>query len=422
MKRLLFCLLLLPFFSFAQKDFLIPYREINKWGFCDTSKNVIVKPVYDSVGNFANGAIYTIVRKDNKTGVFNRLTRTEIVPMAYDSIKILYPGGHIKSDLFYIKQNGKTGVVEAGNRMIIEPVYDEIGHKGDGEEKNLVSHFILKMGNKYGIADKNGKMLTQFIYDYLRDSYQFGRDSPEQEFYGKLNNKSIYLHIGKDGKVRTNNDDEEEAELESSGFGSVEEVTDSGKKIINLTANETQKAFLNKYKLDNIYNDTIPVSTPRWDLDYRRCFKVVKNHKIGILDIKTDSVTIFKKKYKTFYHVFAYENRSKAFYAKYKFRKLIIVGNKKKIGVIDEKENIRFPFKIDKIIDANFTYLIYQTNKKLGIYDYFSQAIKIQPVYTSIKKVDMLGSKFEPFEIFLVRKDGKWGYLGMNGTEYFVDK
>lgn len=420
MKYFLLFSIFIPLFSLAQSDnILIPYREGVNWGFCDTSMNIIVKPTYDTVGNFSYEAIYTIVKKNNKTGVFSRLNKSEIIPLKYEDIKIPYPGGFNKSNLFFVKQNNKFGIINDKNQIIIDIIYDEITDKFDRYEDNLISHFILKKGNKYGIADKNGKLLTEFTYDYLVSLYQPPSYNPIKDFYGKINNVELFIHIDKDGKISSNNINQEE-EFEAVAIVGISNL---GGEIVDISFNEKKEDnILKKYKIDKLYNDTIPSLTSYMVSDNRRYFKILKNNKLGILDINNDSTTFFKRKYETFHKIFSYEKENKSFQDKYSFRKIILTTYKNKIGIINEKEEVIFPFKIDKIIESDISYIVYQINNKLGIYNYFTKYSPIKPRYTSIERVDILESKtnkYESFDIYLVQKDGKWGYLGINGIEYF---
>jgi hypothetical protein len=93
MKTLISIICLLPFFGAAQTGkIMIPYHEGNRWGFCDTLGNIIIKPMYQFTSNIKIGNSFSklyngfgIVEENNNCGVVND-KGSVIVPIEYSYI------------------------------------------------------------------------------------------------------------------------------------------------------------------------------------------------------------------------------------------------------------------------------------------------------------------------------------------------
>ena len=57
---------------------LAKFQIQKKWGFIDTTGNIIVKPIYDYVGNFSNGIANFEI--NGKQGYLNRTGKVIIKP------------------------------------------------------------------------------------------------------------------------------------------------------------------------------------------------------------------------------------------------------------------------------------------------------------------------------------------------------
>src|SRR5881392_2992116 len=88
-KYFLLALSISPLFIWSQQQkFLIPYRQKNLWGFCDTLGKVMIEPVYDSTGFVS--PYYTIPRlgkiySGGKEGMISFAGKV-LVPALYDKV------------------------------------------------------------------------------------------------------------------------------------------------------------------------------------------------------------------------------------------------------------------------------------------------------------------------------------------------
>jgi hypothetical protein len=184
-------LLSLGLSGFAQHP--IPYRKGNKWGYCDSNKNILITPQYDYVERFTKQGIAKVIRngkhgyintagkeiivcKYRKSGYFyyNRTfawlddkaglidtNGAEIIPFIYDSI-LFNPSS---PQLIAVHQNGKWGFYNANGKLLVPPTFEDAQHTHQG-------FAAIMQGNKWGFVDSLGKVVITPRYgnvDYFVD-------------------------------------------------------------------------------------------------------------------------------------------------------------------------------------------------------------------------------------------------------------
>jgi hypothetical protein len=202
MKRILF----LSFLLFLQENLsarlpdLIPYRKGNLWGYCDSTKKIIIEPRYDFAYDFSGGS--AIVLYKGTQAIVDAAGNEILLP---DSMIIsLWPPHHGVRTFQYANDNEdyECGLVNDKGQIILEPingtldwiaedylfassnkkgykmaVYDFRGRQVLGFDYDLMDiggnpnsekgQFILIKNGKFGIVDTSGKVLTPFIYQYI---------------------------------------------------------------------------------------------------------------------------------------------------------------------------------------------------------------------------------------------------------------
>ena len=256
------------------EDYKLGYivvTEDNQYGVVDCNNQIVLEPKYQDIKNMTENGEYivkennawevvqrngevkfadglqgmqdilgikngNIIIKDanNKVGVVNE-SGERILDNVYDDVKFAF------TDRYIILQNGKYGVAEKGNNILLNPTYttmnyintaDIIEASEDGITSNLLNSnletkltgivtqinidrgyikirqdneekyynfrfeerkeqdintsntlFLSKQNDKYGYVDKNGKVLVDYQYD----------DAKEQNAYG-------FAAVQKDGK------------------------------------------------------------------------------------------------------------------------------------------------------------------------------------------------------------------------------
>jgi hypothetical protein len=166
---------------------LIPFYKNDKWGFADTSMNIVVPPTYDYVTSFKNGN--AIVKMNGLFGLMDSSTKI-VIPIKYKSgfsldencywtrkdidwIILDKQGTEIIPDYKYgsrpygfheglspVERNGKFGFVNEAGKEIINCIYDSFG-------LGFVGGFAaIRLGNKWGYINRKGEVIADFKYDY----------------------------------------------------------------------------------------------------------------------------------------------------------------------------------------------------------------------------------------------------------------
>lgn len=162
-----------------------------QYGYMDKNGRIVVEPVYDDAGYFHDGL--AVVMKDGFGGVIGK-DGHEILPLEYISVSTVdtciiagkedgfsffdNEGNEVSSGawdwvswvlgekgVFYITQDGREGFADRNGKVILEPIYEYIRPIA---EKELV--IVRNEKEKYGILDYEGEVRVPF--DYKEISYQ----------------------------------------------------------------------------------------------------------------------------------------------------------------------------------------------------------------------------------------------------------
>ena len=159
------------------QDLKIHVDDKGRVGFADSKGNVVIDCKYESAFPFSNGV--AIVCKSGKYGMINT-SGTVVLPIKYSSISKW-------NDLYLIKDGKKMGLANTTGSIVLKADYSMIsksncygkaiialGGKATANDKKT-----YMAGAKYGIIDKNGKILVtpqykglyEFAYDGQGDAY-----------------------------------------------------------------------------------------------------------------------------------------------------------------------------------------------------------------------------------------------------------
>ena len=98
-----------------------------------------------------------IIIKNNQYGVISASTGNLLLETKYEKIKYL----PTTSD-FFVKSNGKYGVLSKDGSIKIKMIYDEIKTMDNQNEL-----YLVKKNNLYGVVDKSGKTIIDPIYPQI---------------------------------------------------------------------------------------------------------------------------------------------------------------------------------------------------------------------------------------------------------------
>ena len=169
--------------SYGRIDSDYPIAEINgKYGYIDLKGNAVVPVHFDDVNTVNGFAEMKFVKTGSKTGLY-RLGKGELLPPVYDDIVLL------KKNVFMIRQGDKYGLADTTGKVITPVSIDQIF---DFDYGNLTWY---RMGEKYGFINSQGVLITKAVYEY---AYAFAGDCAVVQKDGKFG------FVDKSGKEITN--------------------------------------------------------------------------------------------------------------------------------------------------------------------------------------------------------------------------
>jgi WG containing repeat len=374
------------FYSFSQQPrILVPFRLGNKWGYSDTLGKIKIEPKYDSVSLFnyersGNDVIANVVLK-GKPMVINDKGKT-IVPPKYDEIRIIsvLEGLH-----FYVFKNNKWGVFENGKELIA-PIYDYL---------NVEPGVQYRVGrnNNEGLIDSKGKLVIPVNYFRL--------------FSANSNKPGFMQWIGyKPGVERS---DSFMVKIEN-GYGSAYGLPPTEQLESDVSRNEVNQiadSLKMQYSLDS--------TQVRFNI-----IIAYKNRMKGVfVPGESKSLHFFSKDYNIHvaHYLLPYQrnntNKNSAAF--------IVASLNGHYGMINEKEEEILPFVYDNIEDRSGFYIL-KRNQQIGFLVTGTIYPFIEPQYDEWISLTVVpvNSRWN-FDLFKIKKNGRGGFVGENGVNYFRD-
>lgn len=147
---------------------LIPYKKGNLWGYCDSNKVVKIEPKFIAVGFF-----------DKYERAFVKLSEHEVGFIDNNgSILAKYKEGDIwkiKDICFHRDSNYRFQLLDINGKPISNYVYNldpdyHLGERNKELKKNylLMQDSSLMTDNKFGLIDRNGKILIPFNMEEIK--------------------------------------------------------------------------------------------------------------------------------------------------------------------------------------------------------------------------------------------------------------
>lgn len=142
-----------------------PVYEKGKMGVIDTSGNILVEPIYEEV-KIPNPqkAVFicqdtekTVIQNDKKENLFSEYDQVSPIDTRGTVSNIPYE----KRVLRY-KKGEKYGLIDYEGKVITKPIYDEI----QGLE-NKESELLVKKDGKYGVINQKGAQIIKIEYDQI---------------------------------------------------------------------------------------------------------------------------------------------------------------------------------------------------------------------------------------------------------------
>jgi hypothetical protein len=375
------------FSSWAQTpQILVPFRSGAKWGYSDTMGRIKIKPRYDTVSLFD----YDLVYKEGHVIAEGRLNGKPIilnekgavvVPPNYEDIKLIYGS---EAPTFAISKNNKFGLF-ANGKELFAPISDWLANPYPGL-------YEVRVNGKSGLINNKGQAVLPFIYDHIR--------MEQSRTAGFMDWQCI--NYGKEAEKRTIKLPQEN--WLSQRVPDVETLADF------ITADDWDKAVglaKKQYGIDSVQLiNNIGI--------------IYKSGTTGVfLPKESEKIFLFSKPYTiTSVKYFSFSSRNSWNKNSMVY---IIAGVNSKYGIINEREEQILPFNYDSIEEKDGLFLLKQ-NGKIGFFIWNTVYPVIQPAYDEyLWSQYILVNRGWRFTLFKVIKNGRVGFVGENGVNYFKE-
>lgn len=457
-------------------------RTNDEFGVIDRTGNIIIEAKYDDVKIPNPEKAIFVCYEGEETKILNEHNE-EILTNYNDVLPIQLK--NITSDLMYEKsvfkyqENGKFGLISLEGKKITKPIYDSIGGLSYKE-----GELLIKKDGKYGVINIKGKTLIKNEYDqinvdgyynmengYRSAGYIVSNTTNEGYRYGYINNKgkklleteynqlnrvidindneNSYIIASKNGRFGTFKNEEQ---LIPNEYQLIE--YDEGNNIFTIAMNK-------KYGVANI-DGKIIVPAEYNQIDITGIYIYAKNEQgttvydtfgnqanidtdIAILNTSNEKYKIrINNKNGTKYGVIGKNGEQiideKYTYVEYLYDNYFIASDaNSKLGIIDDKDNVKIQFGNDSLQKIDGTDVIETTEASGNVKKLYSRTmekicelsdsnVEFKGEYIKIfnkddvKYFDKQGKELKNTEVypnntlFATKVDGKWGFANKSGT------
>ncbi|WP_300484958.1 WG repeat-containing protein [Flavobacterium sp.] len=382
---LLFLLSITTVFSQNAKknELLLPYRDGNLWGLCDTLGKVKVKPFTTGMVDFMttppNFKGKYVIKKNGKISIIDQHKRTLLAEMNLDSVK-MYP---FSKDI-YVYKNNKIGVIR-NFKMLIPVQYDEI---------SLTSNqsYVVEKGGKQGLINSKGKQLIPVAYTTIHESW--GENENSKKFHWVAENE--------------NNDGEENEVGFTDSVVLVDETPEwYGPPVIGMKIQVTEEEENRSKSIGEKYGEVVSFSINRNSATIDM-YIVKMNDGYGVYSVDQDKIIL---KSDESIEVCGMNNGYTTF----------LMKKNSQMGLIDETGKVLLDYEYDTIEKEWMGICMLKKDNKKGMFVLNSIYKPVKPKYKEIKILEAIPvSESWQFGLFEVTTEaGKKGLLGENGVEYF---
>ena len=383
-----------------------------KWGVIDSKGKTVIEPQYEEMiiipnktepvfictynVNYTNNTYKTKVLNEKGKEIFKNYDKVEAI-LNYDKNNNLW----YQQNALKVQNNGKYGLINLKGKLILECNYDSIESL-----KGVENSLIIKKGENKGLVDETGKTIIAPEYKEIiaiEDNYKYG--------YIVSNNEGKYGIIDVNKKVILEPNYEEIKSIYSSNKYAVKE--NGSYKII-----DKEKNVL----LESGFDDIIGINGDN--------ITIIKDKKYGVITITGEEK--IATKYEELKYAFNdyYIAKSNGKYGIVNLNNETIletenvsVTYRKEAGIIEvEKENEIETKIYDTELNLKLTGIISEINETKG---YLKIRIGEEYKYYNFKFEEKNNTEIlANTELFLSKKDGKYGYTDKNGNvvvDYIYD-
>lgn len=457
-------------------------KHNNSYGVIDKQGNTIIEAKYDEVKIPNPEKAVFVCSKSGNITVLNE--KNEEILTEYEGVEAIRLK-NLASDLMYEKtvlkysKDGKYGLINFEGKQITKPIYDELDSLPYKEGELLV-----KQDEKYGVININGKKIVDIEYDGIsvdgyytdangykyagyivsnktEDGFRFGYINSKQKEvlsteYNEMSrvteiedNDNSYIISAKNGQYGVNKNEENliKNEYQSIRYDATNKVfvVEKSKKygIVDSSGKEIVPVEYNQIDITGIY---IYAQNDQGTTVYNSSGTQANiDSNVAILNTSNEKYKIrINSENGTKYGVINKEGKQlieeKYNYISYLYDNYFIASIENgKLGILDDKENVKIEIKYDSLQKIQGTDLIQTTiseNKTTQIFSKQMQlicemqnaTIDVQDDFIKIynetedRYISKDGKELKNIEVYPENKlfakmqDGKWGFVDINGN------
>lgn len=164
--------------GFGFKNNYARVKKNKKWGYINQAGKVVISPQFDIASDFSEGL--AAVRKDGKMGFINQSGKFVIQPQ-WDRVSDFSDG------LALVGKGVKSGYIDKTGKLVIKMQWDQAAQSFSNNA--AVVGVPDKSGvDRYGLINKNGKVITAPVYSYIDPFYDGVARVLYNGIYGYVNN------------------------------------------------------------------------------------------------------------------------------------------------------------------------------------------------------------------------------------------
>ncbi|THF49893.1 hypothetical protein E6C50_11105 [Flavobacterium supellecticarium] len=274
---LLFLLSVTAVFSQNTKknELLLPYRDGNLWGLCDTLGAVKVKPFTVGMVDFVitppdfKGKY--VIKKNGKISIIDQCKKKLLAEANLDSVSI----SRFSNDIFAYKNN-KMGVIRDFN-VFIPVEYDEVSSVSN-------ESYQVRKGTKKGLINSKGKWVIPIEYSVIDWPWEQNKDENNDKFYWIAKDEKSYW----EGKGVDFTDDRVVAKELPEWYNAP--VIRS----IHTTESEREAKQNNYKRIENTYGEIVSVSDNMIIIKMKEGYGVYAMDKGKIIFKSDDKIEMFR--------------------------------------------------------------------------------------------------------------------------------
>jgi hypothetical protein len=203
MKNILLCkcvaiVLLSLNVAMAQTVTLLPYRKIDKWGFCDSAAQIVIPPTYDEVDFFGkfneDFPSLALVVAQHKRGLINKKGAV-IIAAVYDDLEPI-PIMGFQNKFVKMKMDGKWGLLSYDGKTIAKAEFTflDVDRRALFHSTPFVLRFVAAINEQYYVLDLAGtkRKISKSEFEKITQLNLMSAEDPNNYYFESNDNPQTY--------------------------------------------------------------------------------------------------------------------------------------------------------------------------------------------------------------------------------------